>query len=73
MVKKGFLVDPRVDLSEYEDDEPEEEEIDPDSEEGMAELKAQQGGNSIGFFSPKNGPKISPKTGPMCHLKRIHA
>ena len=43
MVKKGFLVDPRVDLSEYEDDEPEEEEeIDPDSEEGMAELKAQQ-------------------------------
>ena len=41
MVKQGFLVDPRVDLSEYEDDEPEED-LDPDSEEGMAELKAQQ-------------------------------
>jgi len=30
-----------VDLSEYEDDESEED-IDPDSEEGLAELKAQQ-------------------------------
>ena len=41
MVRRGFLVDPRVDLSEYEDDESEED-IDPDSEEGLAELKAQQ-------------------------------
>ena len=42
MVKRGFLVDPRIDLSEYEDDEPEDENLDPDSEEGLAELKAQQ-------------------------------
>ena len=41
MVRRGFLVDPRVDLSEYEDDESQED-IDPDSEEGLAELKAQQ-------------------------------
>ena len=35
MVKQGFLVDPRVDLSEYEDDEPEEkDEDDLDAVEG---------------------------------------
>ena len=42
MVKRGYIVDPRVDLSEYEDDDEPEEDIDPDSDEGMAELKAMQ-------------------------------
>ena len=32
-----------------------------------------QGGNSIGFFGPRNDLNIGPKTGPKCHLERIHA
>ena len=33
---------------------------------------SKQGGNSIGLFCPKKGPQNRPKTGPKCHLKRIH-
>ena len=30
-------------------------------------------GNSMGFFQPENSPNFGPKTGPKCHLKRMHA
>ena len=41
---------------------------------GPNEYVVEQGSaNSIGVFLPENGPKICLKTGPNCHLKRIHA
>ena len=36
-------------------------------------LGRNQGGNSTGFFWSRNGPKLGPRTGPKCHLKRLPA
>ena len=44
-----------------------------ETEEAVQLEKLRQGGNSIGFFGPKNGPSIGPKTSLRCQLRRMHA